>query len=576
MRGVLQVPVASPGGPRRTHSAGGERPSRPLPRQTIGASPTGTPLTRKCSLCSGSLYLAAAGAIRPSVILLGVGLWCVAGCTAETARPEGRPCSDKVPCGPGTTCDPVKHLCVPVTTARPDATRDQPVSPDSPVLDLSSAVDLPQPDLWSPDRFLMPEAGCPTGYASCGSECADLSRNFDHCGGCSQACPRATTDACLSGKCSCGNSGAPCGAGQTCIGGVCRCVAGSLSQCGGCCLGNTCVVPADESLAACGKGGDPCQSCDDGNPCTADQCLAGACSHAALSDGAICGGGTCRGGKCCTGCWDGAACQAAPTASACGVGGALCAQCPAPGGGPCKAATCVAGQCGSGDKADGSGCDDGKFCTVSTTCSAGACGGGSPTDCSDACNTGTCDVTADQCVKTPRQPYGALCAGGTCRKGGCCQTCYDAYNNCLAGTNNNTCGTGGIKCVNCPSSKPTCVNAVCACTGCVYGTTCPAGTTGSRCGINGGPCQVCTAGICQVATCTAGVCGTKTAPDGYGCSVSLGTGACLGGVCCTGCVAGTSCVDLASQTNDLCGSAGAPCVSCTQLGQVCSSGACIL
>ncbi|ODS38513.1 MAG: hypothetical protein A7316_00885 [Candidatus Altiarchaeales archaeon WOR_SM1_86-2] len=57
----------------------------------------------------------------------------------------------------------------------------------------------------------------------------------------------------------------------------------------------------------------------------------------------------------------------------------------------------------TGDKADGTSCEDGLFCTVGETCQSGACTGGQDRDCSDgaACTDDSCDETNGVCVNTP-------------------------------------------------------------------------------------------------------------------------------------------------------------------------------
>src|SRR5690349_21333154 len=50
-----------------------------------------------------------------------------------------------------------------------------------------------------------------------------------------------------------------CAAGQRCDNGFCLCDAISCGD--GCCLNNDCVLPADQSANACGKGGIECPQC---------------------------------------------------------------------------------------------------------------------------------------------------------------------------------------------------------------------------------------------------------------------------------------------------------------------------
>jgi hypothetical protein len=80
-------------------------------------------------------------------------------------------------------------------------------------------------------------------------------------------------------------------------------------QCTGCCMGTACLE--GKSAAACGFGGNPCQTCPTGT------CLNGSCQ-----------GTPCSATSCATGCCDSlGACQQVSSATACGVGGASCKKC---------------------------------------------------------------------------------------------------------------------------------------------------------------------------------------------------------------------------------------------------------
>lgn len=148
-----------------------------------------------------------------------------------------------------------------------------------------------------------------------------------------------------------------CGAGATCVDGVCT----EASSCGpmscdGCCDGSGACVPGD-ATAACGDGGGLCEACDTGWSCDEGTCrppcedwcggccdAGGVCrdgsSDAACGDGGAacmdCGGdaecidGTCVELSCsetCGGCCSGDACLDGDLSGACGVGGVACVDC---------------------------------------------------------------------------------------------------------------------------------------------------------------------------------------------------------------------------------------------------------
>jgi hypothetical protein len=182
--------------------------------------------------------------------------------------------------------------------------RDQmPTDSAQPVDDL--VPDQLQPDTLVPDSLVKPDAGCPAGLVDCGGICVDLMTDFNHCGGCKQACPWGLTNECVAGACVCGKENAPCDNGLNCVKGACTCVAGGF--CKGCCQGDTCVpVGSGQSATKCGSGGLPCKVCDDGNDCTRDTCLAnGTCGKVPEPPGTSCDDSlyctvndSCSGGTC--------------------------------------------------------------------------------------------------------------------------------------------------------------------------------------------------------------------------------------------------------------------------------------
>ncbi|MCP3136239.1 hypothetical protein [Pyxidicoccus xibeiensis] len=81
----------------------------------------------------------------------------------------------------------------------------------------------------------------PQGFCACGS---------------GPACSGPGVDRCTNGECKCGSSG-PCGPGQECVGGTCRCTPTSCPS--GCCAGNTCEPGNEQSK--CGTRGQACNQC---------------------------------------------------------------------------------------------------------------------------------------------------------------------------------------------------------------------------------------------------------------------------------------------------------------------------
>ena len=69
---------------------------------------------------------------------------------------------------------------------------------------------------------------------------------------------------------------------------------------------------------------------------------------------------------------------------------------------PCNTGNCVNGTCTKSPANDGSGCDDGMFCTDNDACMAGVCVGGTPKFCPspDSCHLGLCDEAIKGCLDT--------------------------------------------------------------------------------------------------------------------------------------------------------------------------------
>lgn len=85
--------------------------------------------------------------------------------------------------------------------------------------------------------------------------------------------------------------------------------------------------------------------------------------------------------------------------------------------------------CDNSSVADGTLCDDGKFCTTDDKCTAGVCGG-IARDCSDGidCTSDSCDDSNDRCKNTPNDSY---CSDGLYCNGA--EYCHSSLG-CQAGT----------------------------------------------------------------------------------------------------------------------------------------------
>jgi hypothetical protein len=149
------------------------------------------------------------------------------------------------------------------------------------------------------------DGGCPPGQLLCGGQCVDPSTSVEHCGGCDKPCEQLPADRCQAGNCVCG-SGPACTHGLSCVSGACACAAGPDSACDGCCENNVChPLGSGQNPTRCGKDGEACKSCDDGQVCTADSCLTGVCQNAPVPDGTLCDDGqfcseadSCKQGQC--------------------------------------------------------------------------------------------------------------------------------------------------------------------------------------------------------------------------------------------------------------------------------------
>jgi hypothetical protein len=292
------------------------------------------------------------------------------------------------------------------------------------------------------------------------------------------------------------------------------------------------------ALGACGGGSeDPpptqdaqigCQTnreCDDQNTCTNDVCEAGICQNkpSAQAEGEACDDGLA--------CTVDTVCQAGQCVGQpldCGQLGDVCND------GICSE---TAGGCTVKAKADGTTCDDAKFCTTTDVCTAGVCGG-APRDCSaqdGACTVGTCDEAQTACVAKPVAD-GQSCDDGLACTGG---------DQCTAGV----CGGGAIDCSGvadacnvgmCDEQTGACIKVAANEGGscddglfCTVTDACQAGVCAGSARSCGGVADACNAGVCDE---TQDACVKQAANDGASCDDGLfctvsdvcGGGACAG------------------------------------------------
>lgn len=176
---------------------------------------------------------------------------------------------------------------------------------------------------------------------------------------------------------------------------------------------------------------------------------------------------------------------------------------------PCTVDACDpnTGRCVFAPAPNGTGCDDGNFCSVGDRCVAGRCLGAAPRDCSDgnSCTFDVCSQQAQACVHQNR-PNGAQCDdnnrctfGDRCFNGSCMglpRVCND-FNVCTVDS--------------CEPSTGVCVFT-------------PA--NGALCNDNN-PCTTNDA-------CTMGRCTGTPVTDGLQCVVPRGAGCCTAGMCTIG------------------------------------------
>ncbi|MEZ4295176.1 MAG: hypothetical protein R3B70_09370 [Polyangiaceae bacterium] len=238
----------------------------------------------------------------------------------------------------------------------------------------------------------------------------------------------AFTDSCNTGACingECGklpaNDGSACEDGKECTqndycdNGVC--IGGALKPCVASdpCMVGTCDPGTDQCVEVPGNNGAPCTL---GDACVIQaSCISGVCQPKQLKDcsfmNTVCGTGFCNPQN--------GACEVSPMAdgSVCNDGkfctvndqcvGGQCKglpnTCSVAAGDPCKVGVCneLNKTCQQVAGNDGAACDDGNLCTAGETCALGKCVNGAPANDGAACDDG------DGCTG------GTSCAGGTCQ-----------------------------------------------------------------------------------------------------------------------------------------------------------------
>ena len=400
----------------------------------------------------------------------------------------------------------------------------------------------------SSDAGAAPE--CLATQTVCGSDCADLRYDPDHCGACGRLCNAA--EVCSEGLCD-----------LTCQPGLTECkrgcvnLANDLANCGACgracepgevCSNGICAATCHRSVLLCGAlcvnpltDRSNCGACDErcaeGQVCSNGQCAL-SCQQGLQDCDGICENvltslDNC--GACGRACASGEVCSSGHCALSCQDGLSTCGE-------RCVDLSTDNAHCGECDKLCGSGtlCTDGE-CHV--TCEEGRveCRGTCVDTSTDEWNCGECGT---ECLPTER-----------CYEGNCQLLCPSGLTNCDGAcvdrnTDEQNCGQCGVVC-------PT--GWVCDGTG-----TCAlvcAGSTPHSC--DGG---------CVDALTNAHACGVEVCAD---CDALTGTGSvCEQGTCvcrasgtpstCEG-----ACVDLDTDVEH-CGGCSSPCGQ----GQLCVGGVC--
>jgi hypothetical protein len=289
--------------------------------------------------------------------------------------------------------------------------------------------------------------------------------------------------------------------------------------------------------------------------------VAASCGRSDLDIGPIPDGGlpdvgadtaVCNAASCPSGCCDSSgACQAGTLDAACGTGGAMCSAC---GTDHCNAQsrTCTSVPSCTAENCTGC-CDQASNCQLGTQTTVCGSGGSSCQNCSAE---GFTSCAGNACV-TPVP----VCDPSTCPNG-CCEMASNEPL-CVDGSENISCGSGGQACQNCQgtgdvcSAARQCVTPTCGpgnCSGCCFGNQCIPGTSQNACGTGGQQCMNCGPG----GTCGGGSCIMMT-----GCGPQN----------CTGCCQGDACI-IGNPQGAACGQGGQECFICPP-PSVCGESFCI-
>lgn len=280
------------------------------------------------------------------------------------------------------------------------------------------------------------------------------------------------------------DDGTNCTEADVCTSGVCG---GTMKDCSsedGLCQVGVCEEATGNCVAEDAPDNDPC---DDGLDCTEnDVCTSGVCGGSAVDCSGLtmdCQVGVCTeaAGGCTTepalntsSCDDGDPCTVSDACAGGVCNGGSPKDCSAAGDGVCMVGVCEAGtgDCIAEPVTDGTGCDDGVFCTANDQCQSGVCDGTSTTVCPDStCNTGFCNMTSDACDLQP-VPNGDSCDDG--------EFCT-AADECQAGA----CVAGGT--TDCSTAVPMGEDEMC------YDVSCDEGN--DEClAVDNGSCDPCTTG----------------------------------------------------------------------------------
>jgi hypothetical protein len=329
---------------------------------------------------------------------------------------------------------------------------------------------------------------------------------------CAGRCTNTQTDGA-----NCGTCGNACGAGTTCMGGVCRptCAMGE-TLCGATCANTQ-------------SNGMNCGTC--GRACPSDQmCSSGECVTTCAMGQTLCGAGGGIAGSCANLATDSANCGACGTV--CGAG-QMCSMgaCVCPMGQTLCGSTCVTTQ------TDGTNCGTcGTVCAMGQTCVMGACAcPAGQIFCAGACvNAQTSTTHCGMCGR-------ACTSDQMCSSGSCVATC--AMGQSLCGGTCTVTATDPRNCGACETVCPTQPRATPSCT---------AGTCGLTCDAGFGNCDGVASNGCETALVTSTHCGA--------CGIACGSGfACTAGRCesvtclpaptCTGAACPTTCSRVLFEEN---------------------------